>query len=129
MSKPGRYRPYFHDYSAHILRHYLSRELKLEPVSFDDLSDCCKKDITAAEKAIAEMDDYQKFIINECYSPLSSIGMFRIQFEGACEKLGIDENAGWAELTEALYRVAWHRGLIGTPYKKYEHLYESECCS
>ena len=126
MSNTMRYRPYYTDYSAHVLRHFISREQAPDPTPLEELSECSRQDMIAAEKAIFEMNDNQRFIINECYSPVTSISMFKIQFDGACEKLGIENNAGWAELSEALYRVAWHRGLIGVPYKKYEHLYERQ---
>lgn len=119
-------RPYYSDYSVHCLRHYLAREQDPEPEPFEKLSECSKLDLIAAGKAISEMNYNQKHIINECYSPVTRIELFRIQFQGACEHLGIESNAAWAELYEALYRVAWHRGLIGIPVKKYKKLYGSD---
>lgn len=126
MSRSNRARPYFSDYSAHCLRHFLARELDPDPTPFNDLSECSRHDLTAAGKAISEMTSRQRLIINECYSPVTSIQMFNIQFDGACEQLGISRNDGFAELHEALYRVAWHRGLINKPFKRYKYLYESE---
>ena len=126
MARPDRYRPYYSDYCAHCLRHYLAREQDPEPEPFEKLSECSKLDLLAAGEAISEMNCIQQHIINECYSPVTNIAMFWIQFRGACEHLGIGQNAAWAELGEALYRVAWHRGLIGKPIQKYRKLYGSD---
>ena len=92
MSKSLKYRPYYHDYCVHCIRHYLSREINPDIVPIEELTECSRQDLAAVEQAMEEMTYRQKYILNECYSPVASIQMFNIQFAGACEKLGIDEN-------------------------------------
>lgn len=118
------YRPYFEDYCVHCVRFYLSRKLDPEPVPAEQLSEVSRANLRACEKAFKDFSETQKFLINECYSPLVPFDLFHSQLIGACEHLGIKENAAFLELREALYRIAVYRELICEPFPHYKNLHE-----
>lgn len=118
------YRPYFEDFCVHIVRFYLSRQMDPEPVPAEQLSEVSQANLNACKNAFKGFNETQKFLINECYSPLTAFSMFHSQLIGACEHLGITENAAFLELREALYRIAVYRGLIDEPFPHYQKLHE-----
>ena len=118
------YRPYFEDFCVHCLRFFLARQYDPDPVPFDELDECSRKNLEAVEKAWKELNDNQLYLINECYAPTVPYSMFLMQLQGACEHLFIDQHSAFLELREAFYRIAMYRGLIGKPYEHYRKLHE-----